>query len=316
VLILGTSSIAAVAQSDGGLVAKGTTGQLKVSVLVEGTAEKSLGGKGEMVKWTTRRSFEAVVPVVAGEQQAISAAAQPGLAASMAQKPSGEMAELQKQMQACPKNDTTCQMQLAMKMMNTSQMQEQLKTAEELEKAPRSYQVWAADPKGPAATVEASYNEQWHTVFYTAARETTDCTLKAPAISPALAGLDSGNKIDWVEMNRKALQFDAKSLAVEVDARTGASRLRLVLPGNVYGELRCVQDIGGSRNETSDSNPVTFQPPIELDSAGWLGGGTSAGAIATGMLEFDVQQPLANLRAGFAVDVQAPLHVTLHWQLN
>lgn len=316
----------AIAAEGSALAAKGQSGLLTLSVLVEGDVNERLGKRDEMVHWSTRRSFVATLDMVAEQAQVTSAtftrevasgdhANHPG--AVFQQQPSSEMAELQKQLAACDKNDTACQMRIAMQMMGTEQMQAQIKASDALAQMPPRYQLWRALPRGGRAEVDAAYQEQWQTVFYTATRESANCTLQAPAISPTLTEADSGAQVDWGEHNRKALEANARSLAVEVDAQTGNNRLRLALASTVFGDLHCTSDIGNGPAETRDSRTVSFQPPIATDNQYWIDGARAQGStVASGSREFDVEVPLQNLGVGFAVDVKVPLHITLRWELK
>jgi hypothetical protein len=154
------------------LVDAGERALLTVSIAVDGGVEELQGHRDEVVKWSTRRAFNATVEMVADKAETMSVSGSHGGAGQAL------LADIQKQSEACGQ-DQACQMRVAMQMMNNPAMQETID-------APPRYQAWRPVEEGARLDVSGSHEETLHTVFYTAARETTDCTLTAPKISPEL----------------------------------------------------------------------------------------------------------------------------------
>lgn len=306
------------------LYPKGQRALLDFSLQIEGVADQRLGQRDEGVKWSTLRSIEASLELTADAPNALSATINQDLAAgrepdhpaaTLQQAPPPEVRDLQKQLDACGKDDIGCQMRLAMKLMGTQHVQAQLRAGDELAAMSPRYQVWRAS-SGGLREIRADYQEHWETVFYTAARETADCRLKAPAVSPALPETAGAGKVDWTAMNRQALDGNARSLLVEVDGQTGGNRLHLRLPGQVFADQHCTSDIGNGPTETRTSRQVSFQPPLQLESD-WIDGDPAAGdVIAAGTRAYDLTTELGNLNVGFNAAAKVPLRVKLRWQLT
>lgn len=289
------------------LVEPGQRAMLTVTVTVEGSVEKPQGHRDEVVKWSTQREFKAAVEMVADKAEKMSVSNSLGGEGGAQQ---AFLVELQKQAEACGQ-DQACQMKVAMQMMNSPALQE---TAD----APPRYQAWRAEEEGGRVDVSGSHKELLHTVFYTAARETTDCTLTAPMISPELTQGDAASGQNWSELSREALENSARSFVVEVDGAGKTGVLNVNSPLGVgFGDNKCIQNIGsGPETSHHSTNPVLLPSDglaFPLQVSGAAGG---SDVIASGSAGFDASQKLGNLGVGFAVDVVAPLKVTVRWELR
>jgi len=292
--------------SAGPLVAAGDRALLTVSVKVEGSVEKPQGDRDSVVKWSTRRSVEATVELEAGKPDKYSIGeGQSGLAGAQ-QDAAMEMA---KQAEACGE-DQACLMRLAMQAMDSPSM----KAAQD---ALLRYQIWSAAPEGNRLEVSGRHEETLHTVFYSGARETTDCKLTAPQVSPELTKSDPGAQARIEQENREIQEQHARGFSVEVDGVGKASLLAMGLLAVGSGDIDCTQNIGsGPERSHHKDNPILLPRgdlPIPLLVKGSAPGGS---IIASGSTTLDARQELNNLGVGFATNVTAPLKVTVRWELK
>jgi len=305
-LITGLMAGAAPAVADV-LVEPGQRALLTVNVTVEGKVEQPQGHRDEVVKWSTQRAFEAAVEMVAQKAEKMRLPGSPGGQGGDQQ---AFLADLQKQAEACGQ-DQACQMRVAMQMMNSPGLRESVD-------APPRYQAWRAREDDARVEVTGSHAETLHTVFYTAARETTDCTLTAPRISPELTQGAAASGQDWNRLSREALENSARSFVVEVDGSGNTGVLYINSPLGVgFGDTRCTQDIGSGPETSHHSTNPTLLPAGEMTFPLQVSGSAAGGAvIASGGGTFAAQQTLNNLGVGFAVDAVAPLTVTVRWALK
>jgi hypothetical protein len=289
------------------LVDAGQRALLTVSITVDGSVEKPQGSRDEVVKWSTQRTFEATVEMAADEPEKTSLSDTLGGQGGPGQ---ALLADIQKQSEACGQ-DQACQMRVAMQLMNSPAMQESAN-------APLRYQAWRPVDEGTRLEFSGTHVETLHTVFYTAARETTDCTLTAPKVSPELTKIDAASEEKWAEVNQQTLADSARSFIVEVDSAGKAGVLSIGSPlGMGFGDIQCVQDIG-SGPETSHHSTNATLLPLGGESLPLQVKGTAAGngVIASGSATVESSQQLNNLGVGFAVDVQAPLKIAVRWELK
>lgn len=122
---------------------KGQHALLEYSIAIEGDLELRSGRRDEFYRWSTRRLLEATLEMQAGEPQKESGVfAKDARQSAVAQSPNADYRDLARQMESCQKNDTACQMQLAMKMLGSGYMQQQVKASEDMRKLPKRYQTW------------------------------------------------------------------------------------------------------------------------------------------------------------------------------
>lgn len=289
------------------LVAEGQRAMLSVNIAVEGKVEKPQGHRDEVVKWSTQRAFKTTVEMIADKAETMSFSDTVGGQGGAQQAALGD---IQKQVEACGQ-DQACQMQVAMQMMNSPALQQTV------DATPR-YQAWRAVEDDARLDVSTSYEEILHTVFYTAARETTDCTLTAPLVSPELTSNDAAAAQTWSTQSRKTLEDSARSFLVEVDGLGKTGVLNIVSPLGVgFGDIKCIQNIGsGPETSHHSTNPVLLPSdgasfPLQVPGAA-----ADNHVIASGAASFERSQKLGNLGVGFAVDAVAPLKVTVRWELK
>ena len=275
---------------------------LSLTIQVDGAGQRVAKSDGTNVKWSTHRLLDAKVELVAAKAEGTSAADIKGQVAA-AYKPSADMAALQKEAQKCKPDDTACQMEIAMRMMETDDAKNLMRQSEAAQEAPARYQPWKTPSKGGRVEVKAEYQEQWDGVFLTASREERNCKLALP--SATLAAKD-----------RASLEDGVKGVNLEVDTQTGKSSLMLVVVSYALGELKCHIDDGGRVSDESESRTMSFKPPIDFDSTGgWVQGSAVADAtISRGELNFDTR-PEAHALTGM-MSVTAPLKVKIRWQLT
>jgi hypothetical protein len=280
---------------------------LTVSITVDGSVEKFQGYRDEVVKWSTRRVFDATVEMAADEPETMSFSDTLGGQGGPQQ---ALLADIQKQAEACGQ-DQACQMQVAMQLMNSPAMQETLD-------APLRYQAWRPVEEGARLEFSGSHEEILHTVFYTAARETTDCTLTAPKISPELTKVDATSGDKWAKVNQETLAGSARSFIVEIDSAGKAGVLNIGSPlGMGFGDIKCIQNIGSGPETSHHSTNATLLPTGELSLPLQVKGAASGnGVIASGSASVEGSQQLTNLGVGFAVDVKAPLTIAVRWELK
>lgn len=289
------------------LVDAGQRAILTVSITVDGGVEKPQGSRDEVVKWSTRRVFDATVEMAADEPETMSFSDTLGGQGGPSQ---ALLADIQKQAEACGQ-DQACQMQVAMQLMNSPAMQE-------AQDAPLRYQVWRPVEEGARLEFSGSHEETLHTVFYTAARETTDCTLTAPKVSPELTKMDAALQQDWTKVNQETLADSARSFIVEIDSAGKVGVLNIGSPmGMGFGDIKCVQNIGSGPETSHHSTNTTLLPVGELGLPLQVKGAASDNAvIASGSATVESSQQLTNLGVGFAVDVKAPLTIAVRWELK
>lgn len=290
------------------LVDAGQHALLSVNITVEGSVEKSTGHRDEVVKWSTQRSFDATVEMVAEEVDTRS------VEDSVSGNGGGQqamLADLQKKLEACGQ-DQACQMQVAMQMMNTPAMQETIN-------APPRYQAWQPAEDNTRLKASGSHEEKVHTVYYTGAREVTDCTLTAPRISPALTSYDATAGDTLGKQNREILENSARAFIVEVD---GAEKTGVLIAGGAvgmgYGDIECVQNLGSGARTTHHSTNETLLPTVQ-GSPSLQVPGSAAGddVIASGSGIFELSQEIMAMGEAFpGDDVVAPLKVVIRWELK
>jgi len=281
---------------------------LSVSITVEGKVEQPKGYRDEVVKWSTQRAFESTVEMIAERAETGSVA---GSVGGKGGPQEAMLGDLQKKLEACGQ-DQACQMQVAMQMMNTPAMQETVN-------APPRFQAWQPAEDNARLKASGSHEETVHTVYYTGAREVTDCTLTAPKISPELTsnGAASGDALS--EQSRETLENSARAFIVEVD---GAENTGVLIVGAAmslgFGDIKCIQNLGSGPRTTHHSTNETLlpvaqgSPPIQVS-------GTAAGndVIASGSGSFELSQELNNMGEAFpGDDVVAPLTVVVRWKLT
>lgn len=295
------SIVSAVSAGQPEVALVGQPGVLTVRFEVSGEVDKRVNARGEGIHWSTKRSFESTIKVQAGKPEKD--------LSKIAQAVPGEDAQtqdLQKQMEACKEDDVPCQMAAAMKMMNTPQMQALVKAGEDTKKMPERYQLWTAVP-GAQPEIKMSYEEQWETIFYTAAKEVTTCTVVAPAISPGLK--KNAPEMDWERQNQEQLQGSAQGLAVEMDIQQGGNRLR-VFPISVFGDLQCSENIAGQVEKSRESTNISFFPDEWQPPGAMIAGN---GEYET-VFESDLGQ--TGWVAAGGSEVKAPVRIKLSWSLR
>jgi hypothetical protein len=214
-----------------------------------------------------------------------------------------------KQVEACGE-DQACVMRMAMQMANSQEFKDTPAAA------PR-YQAWKAAGDNAMVNAKASYKDVWHTVFYTGAKEVTDCTLIAPLVSPELIKMDPSAQANWDKINRETLQASAQGFVIETDAETGTSKLYAQVVAAGSGDEQCTLNIGGTadtqhRSETGVLLPVgEMKAPVILD-----GSAPGTAGIASGSQLIETRMPLTNLGAGFAADLAVPLKVKVVWEMK
>ncbi|MEZ5545704.1 MAG: hypothetical protein R3F10_11060 [Lysobacteraceae bacterium] len=287
------------------LVPVGQRALLTVSVSVVGSVEAPQGNRGELVKWSTRRRFDATVEMEAENpgQMSFSGSAGGDTAAQM-----GAYNDLAKKAEACGENQA-CLLQLAMEMSNSPKV----KAAKD---APRRYQMWKSARGNARVDATASYEDKWFAVFFASGRETTDCTLTAPMVSPEIASLPDA-RATWDKINRDTLQASAEAFVIETDGENRTSQLHLAGLGAGAGDLECTRTIGSRPKTTHTSTNGTVIPVGDL-SVPLVLKGTAPGTavIASGAAELDASLPLTHLEAGYAVKATVPLKVTVRWELK
>ncbi len=290
------------------LVEKGQHAILTINVTVEGNVEKPQGHRDEVVMWSTKRSFGAKVEMLAdkAERQSFSASLDGPSDSTRA-----ALEDIQKQAQACGE-DKICQMRVAMQAMNSPALHGATD-------GPLRYQVWRAVGKeGAQFEATGSHTETLHTVFYTAARETTDCTMTAPNVSPELIKMDPTSKEKWEASNKETLKNNARAFVVEIDSVDMIGILNVLSPLSVgSGNIECVQNIGSGPETSQHSTAATLLPTEEMKLPLKVSGtATDSDVLASGSSTIKSSQRLNNLGVGFAVDVVAPLEITVRWELN
>ena len=281
---------------------------LSLNIQIDGAGQRASKSDGVDVKWSTHRMLEAKVELVAAKAEGQSdASIKDQIAAAATYQQSAAMAALQKEAAKCKPNDTACQMEIAMKMMDTDEGQKMMQQSDAANDAPPRYQHWTVPSKG-RIEVKAEYQEQWDGVFLTASREVRNCKI---ALSPAATGAGALTTKDL-----DTLKEGLKGLDLEIDTRTGKNSLLLAVGSYAAGELKCHINDGGRIEDEHENKAMTFKPPIDLDATGgWVEGRVAAGpAIARGELNVDTK-PEAHSLTGM-MSVTAPLKVKIRWELN
>jgi hypothetical protein len=81
-----------------------------------------------------------------------------------------------------------------------------------------------------------------------------------------------------------------------------------------FGDIKCVQNIGSGAETSHHSTNATLLPVGELSLPLQVKGAAPGnGVIASGSASVQSSQQLTNLGVGFAVDVQAPLTISVGW---
>lgn len=307
VLLGGLGLLSAVQAGATVLVEPGQRALLKVSVDVEGSVKAPQGKRGEVVEWSTQRHFTASIPMEAEDQASTSFSAAVGSdAAARAQ----DYQELARQAEACGQ-DQACLMQLAVKMSDSS-------AAEQAGKGAPRYQLWRAVREGDAEVdAKASYQDTWHTLFYSAAAEITDCTLTAPVVSPELTRVDAALQTLWDEKNRETQLASARAFALETDAQMQSSQLHVPALGVGSGDEKCIRTLGGPPKTAHRASNGAVLPVGELAVPLRLAGSAPGTiVIASGAAQIDTRLVLEQLGVGYAVDATVPLKVTVRWELT
>jgi hypothetical protein len=288
------------------LVAPGQIALLTVSINVEGKMQASQGTRDEGVRWSTQRSFEATVRMEAEKPEQLSYSAMTGNDEDAMPQVYSDMA---KQVEACG-TDQACVMRLAMQMAGSQELKEATES-------PPRYQQWKAAGDNAMVTAKASYEDVWHTVFYTGAKEITDCTLTAPMVSPAITSADPSAQATWDKINRETLQASAQGFVIETDAETGTSQLFAQVVAAGSGDEKCTLDIGGTAETQHQTANGILLPVGEMKAPVILDGSAPGTAvIASGSELIETRMPLTNLGAGFSTDLAVPLKVKVVWELK
>lgn len=272
--------------------AVGKRALLTLNIQIDGAGQRASRSEGVDVKWSTRRVLDARIEMVATKAQGTSA-----VQATSESAGGSDMAALQKEAAKCKSEDTACQMAIAMKMMESADAKNMMAGGP----AALRYQTWEPAPKGGRVEVKGDYQEQWDGVFLTASREVRSC--KAVYSSTTPAAKDRATLLTGLDGNH-----------VEVDTETGKSSLMLVIGSYVAGESKCHINDGGKIFDERENTSLTFGPPVDTKTGGWVAGGVAAGtAISRGELNY-VTKPTAQSEAGL-MSVTAPLKVKVRWEL-
>jgi hypothetical protein len=288
------------------LAAPGANAILTVKVTVKGEVEASQGKRDEVVKWSTQREFSTRLKMAAGEAESASAA---DPTAGLGDSGFAAMEDMQKQALACGE-DQACLMRIATQMMNSQEVQQ-------AQKAPDRYQVWSAMHGEAPLELSGSHQDKWHTFFYAAARETTDCTITGPMASTK-AGLDARTLELLKETSKEGFENSTLAFKVEVDSVENTAALNIWSPLSIgFSEQKCIFDIGSVADTSYESTNLAMIPADSLTLPivvpGTLGGNSGN---ASGSASFEISHKLENLRAGYAVDVKAPLKLEVSWELK
>lgn len=275
---------------------------IEYSISVEGDFEHRPGHRDEFYKWSTRRKLEATVEMQAGKPRKQSRVFSQDAQGAAAQTPDEDYRNLAEQMDACPKGDTACQMQLAMKMMGSGYMQQQIQASEAMEEMPNRYQAWQA-VEGGKVEVKAAYDDHWEEVYYTAGREYGDCHLVVPE--------------SLSELGRKYVERAARSFLVEVDAQTGRQRALIPPTVDIPGQRNCLSGIGSNKadmQKTQQEEYVHFLPRMDVQ-AGFDGKapGADAAIISSGE---QTAEGLVEHLSGNTPQREVPVRVTVKWKLT
>jgi hypothetical protein len=221
----------------------------------------------------------------------------------------GVYTDLAKQVEACGE-DQACVMRVAMQMVNSGELEDAANAA------PR-YQLWKAASNNALANAKVSYEDRWYTVFYTGAKEITNCVLTAPKVSPALTDSDPTAQATWDQLNREALQGSGEGFVIETDAQNGTSQLHIVAIAAGSGDEKCTLGNGGNAETQHQSTNVVVIPVGELKGPMVLEGSAPGTAvIASGSQLIETRMPVTHVGAGFTKPVVAPLKVRVEWEMT
>jgi hypothetical protein len=287
--------------------AAGKRALLTLNIQIDGAGERVSRSDGVSVKWTTHRVLNAKVELVAEKAQGTASAdVKAQVAAAAENQPSADMVALQKEIEKC-KDNTACQMAVAMKMAQTDDAKKMMAQDEAAQAAPPRYQTWQALPKTGRVEATGEYQEQWDGVFLTASREVRTCKSAYSSAAPNAA---------TTVKDRETLQTGLTGVRVEVDTRTGTSSLLMVAASFVAGELKCHINDGGRVSDERENRNLSLVPNLNLDSTGyWLAGGSAVGpAISRGDVNFTTKSEARSITG--MMSVSAPLGVKIHWELT
>jgi len=273
---------------------------LTLNIQVDGAGQRSVRSDGTDVKWSTQRTFEAKIELVADKPQGMS------IAGATGQAPSAGLQALQKEAENCRENDMECQMALVAKMMESDDVAKLMQQAQGTQAASGRYQSWKVPEKGGRIDVKGSYQEQWDGVFLTASREVRNCKHSgSAATNPSLAAKD-----------REALETGLKGLTIETDTQTGKGWLMPVVGSYINGERVCQINNGGRASTEREAKALVLVQPKDLKSSagGWLEGASATGTtIARGEMTFATPSEARALTG--VMSVTAPLNVKVRWEL-
>lgn len=301
IALIGWSALAA--QAGTPLYPKGQKAWLEYSIVVEGDFKHRSGKRDEYYNWSTRRRLDVKMPMQAHEAQKVAHLFPKDAQTEAAMKgPDQTYRDMAKQMDSCPKNDTGCQMRLAMQMMNSDYMRQQTKASEALGKMPLRYQTWSAPADGKVEA-KVAYMDHREQVYYTAGREYHDCRL---SVQDPLA-----------EDGRKYLERIARGFSIEVDAQTGQQLAGIPFTGGLPGQRLCMEGSNADqarKHQTRQDEFVNFFPKIDAGKTlkGKVPPGESA-VISSGEQTFEA--PVEHLE-GFTPQRTVPVRVTVRWTLT
>ena len=292
-----------------GLAPKGQRALLRLSVQSTGAVDHRTGVRDGGVKWTSKRAFEATVEMVAFEPTPVLLPdVQGAFDGAASSPPTGDVTALQKQLEKCPKNDLECRMPIIAQIAEAQSAQQGA--------LPR-YQTWRF-ARGGRVTAAATIDDAWQSVFYSAGREWSDCTLKGPAVSPSLAAL--GKSIDYEKDKVARLEANAKGLVLVVDGEGGASSLRVLLASQLPADEICTGAVANSKRDTREYRWVNLLPQAVLPRDHWVKGakGSSPGNLIAGgnlTLKGSARFAEAGPQLPYAIDAQVPFEAQVRWEL-
>lgn len=276
---------------------KGQRALLTLNVQVDGTAEVHSRANGIDLTWKTNRTFDAKFEMTA---DAASSAGQTP-AAQAALQPNNDMMAIQKKIEACGDNQA-CQMAVAAEMMQSKDVQAQIKKASSGEVR---YQTWRVVENSARNEVKASYREDFDGVFLTATREESKCQFVGPVLTGgALSAKD-----------RETLLLGTRGIAVEIDLQAKTSQVLLSLVGQLQGDGQCTESIGSKSTQHRQSKSVAILPRAKKDNQGWVDGGiASAAVLARGENTFEMER--GSTAVGSNLPDKPPLKVKVRWELT
>jgi hypothetical protein len=280
--------------------AKGQRALLTVNIQVDGASERHSRSEGVDITWKTTRTYDAKFEMTAAA--ATTASRTPaGRLPDASLQPNADMLAIQKKIEACGDN-SGCQMAVAAEMMQSQEIQAQMKKAGSA--APR-YQSWEVVDKGSRTEVRATYVEEWHGVFLTATREETKCKLLAPVLAGGTLSAQ----------DRETLLLGSQGIAVEVDLQSKTNQLLLSLGAHAQGDMQCTNSIGSKSEQVREAKRAMILPTYKKDTEGWIAGGTSTNTtLARGESTFDMERGSTELGAN--LPPTPPLKVKVRWELN